>query len=1590
MKQRILSVLLILAMVLMMLPTALAAGSTDTTTVFSQNFDTYSDLSAWTKDGYNKNWFFGPYLSRNCLYMPTAQAGGRAMLTTGKTDWVNAAYSVKLAVTAENSGTLSPALIFGAQDASNCYLFMYANDVDSWRLYKRENGSFTKLGSDVAASLEARKFYTLTATISDGTVTCAVDGETKITVSDSTFSGGKLGVHTYYQTASEDRAYFADPQVTVASQPSVTPSTPSGSTLPYTENLTTSDAADWTHEEGNQTAGSTGLNGNGISSVGNTDWVNYTASATVSLSGSVAPGLLVRYQDAKNFYMLCYSATDHLIQLYKRENGTFTKLNEAALTLEENTAHTLTATVIGSSITGAVNGTTLLSCTDSTFTHGKLGIRITGTGSAQVTAISATAAPANSLFFDDFADMDTTVWNKTQGGSFHLRSSQGTNWLSSTADGVILADVDDSNWQNYEVRAHVRLEGDGQWNCPGLIFYGQDVSNFYMVHYSKLDQKVMLYKRVNGTFNVLNETACQLENNSTHEYKIHVFDGVITVYLDGITMFQQEDSTYTGGCIGFRSYTNGNSATYGMLDNLTVYPVTEKAEIVEQLPEGVLFQETFDDDLSSWTGDGFTVAAGKVTGNGQLLAGKATDSQYRLEAVICDGSGEMGLITHGGAYRTGIDFTANTVTLYAGTSAVASKTWQFSDETLLALSVNGNQVSVWADSSKMIDYTATEETALAGPYGIWADNSTGSFDSVTVYELGTGDELPGDYAYALPAEPLAQAPTTTDADFYCSPNGNDSWSGKLDRPNAERTDGPFATLSRAAEAAAAASGHTTVLVRGGTYDLDSTITLTSGNVTFAAYPGETPILSGGRKIDTRWTQWENGIWKTTLPDSFRGTEIRQLFVEGSRATRSREPDNETWTIRSVDTTNYNWIIPNGDIPASWEGLTGVEINSRGTWHYNRQTVASFDSATNTVTTNLYLGVQASGLKIGANDGSEWSGQDWLFFENALVFVDTEGEWFYDADTNELYYYPTEGADPNEQNIVIPVLETLIAVAGTEEAPVENLNFYGLTFAHTTWSLNPNGTTVERRGIQGGFWGNERTDPVYAPSAAVIFTDSQCCRIQDCLFTHTGEGGVAFGAGADSNLVYGCEFDDVGANCIQVGWRATYTGYGHPLEKEWDDDTDAPQGNQIVQNHIHDCCTTDLGSVGIWVGYANHTLIDHNTIENMPYSGMNVGWRWSKPNQYGNQYNTTSSHNNTISWNYVKNTMQSMADGGAIYCVGEQWNNKVLHNVVDGSNGTGIYLDECSNYTEVGYNYYKNVRLGSFNLNTIYKNAATNNFHDHYFDQTPADLSLYGCETTPVSGTPCFALNFSVNAEHAVICVTDGDTQLAANQSSFDAWQLPAGTYRYTVTAAGYSSISGTVTIAEQPVDLNLSLQKSTSLPAGESNTTPSTTAPIAKQNPFTDVPASAWYCDSVCYVHRNGLMTGVSANSFAPDGAVTRGMIVTVLARMNGLDTTGGSLWYSKGMDWAVTQGISDGTAPKGLLTREQLITMLWRYAGQPASSYSLSGYADANQISDWARNAMVWGVESGLIQGHNEYLDPQGTTTRAQLAAILMRFSAQ
>ena len=156
---------------------------------------------------------------------------------------------------------------------------------------------------------------------------------------------------------------------------------------------------------------------------------------------------------------------------------------------------------------------------------------------------------------------------------------------------------------------------------------------------------------------------------------------------------------------------------------------------------------------------------------------------------------------------------------------------------------------------------------------------------------------------------------------------------------------------------------------------------------------------------------------------------------------------------------------------------------------------------------------------------------------------------------------------------------------------------------------------------------------------------------------------------------------------------------------------------------------------------------------------------------------------------------------------------------------------------------------------------------------------------------------------------------------------------------------------------------------------------------YSDVKPADWYAEAVAFVSENGLMDGVGGGRFNPDGAVTRAMVWTVLARMAGEDTNGGATWYSKAQEWAMRTGVSDGTNPTASITREQLAAMLYRYEGSPAVSGDLSAYPDANEVSDWAVDAMVWATEEGVINGIGGKLSPKTGATRAQLATMLMRF---
>ena len=341
-----------------------------------------------------------------------------------------------------------------------------------------------------------------------------------------------------------------------------------------------------------------------------------------------------------------------------------------------------------------------------------------------------------------------------------------------------------------------------------------------------------------------------------------------------------------------------------------------------------------------------------------------------------------------------------------------------------------------------------------------------------------------------------------------------------------------------------------------------------------------------------------------------------------------------------------------------------------------------------------------------------------------------------------------------------------------------------------------------------------------------------------------------------------------------------------------------------------------------------------------------------------------------------------------------------------------------------------------------------------------------------SGNLTTEVTFQVTPSNATVTVRDnkGDVVTGTN----NVYQLPNGNYTYTVSANGYFSESGTITVSGKVQTISVALSKvppanpnyRIDIPAAEGGTVTADPAAAkagatvtltatpdegyavgtitvtdrfgdavkvtenadgtytftmpngqvtvkatfveteepAPAMPFTDVKEGDWFYEEVLYAYENGLMNGVGDNRFAPNSATTRGMLVTILYRLEGEpDVTGeagfddvGDTWYTDAVIWAAANDIVNGIGdnqfgPENTLTREQLVTMLYRYAQNKGydmtASADLSGYPDADKIQSWAQEAMTWAVAEGIVEGMDGNLNPAGHATRAQIATILMRF---
>jgi len=314
----------------------------------------------------------------------------------------------------------------------------------------------------------------------------------------------------------------------------------------------------------------------------------------------------------------------------------------------------------------------------------------------------------------------------------------------------------------------------------------------------------------------------------------------------------------------------------------------------------------------------------------------------------------------------------------------------------------------------------------------------------------------------------------------------------------------------------------------------------------------------------------------------------------------------------------------------------------------------------------------------------WIGHEWTtarvgrkaYLEHAREFIDVPGEWYLDRTHGILYYQAGEDEDPNLEEFIAPHTAELLVLQGSKGASVRNLNFVNLTFAHSSWQLPDIGYC----GIQAAHYGTKYSvEPTFAMPLAVRLQFAENCSFIKCRFVHLGSSGLGMGAGCCDNRVLGCEFGDIGGDGIMIGWRPEADDPPRLwFENDWKDAEEIPRRNLVSNCYVHDCGTVDLGAVGIFEAFSQKSRISHNLLNDLPYTGVSIGFRWDDT--------ATSQRECTVEYNHIHNAMKSLADGGGIYTLGFQPGTALKGNLIHdirrsadagGAPNNGIFLDQGS-------------------------------------------------------------------------------------------------------------------------------------------------------------------------------------------------------------------------------------------------------------------------------------------------------------------------
>jgi hypothetical protein len=561
---------------------------------------------------------------------------------------------------------------------------------------------------------------------------------------------------------------------------------------------------------------------------------------------------------------------------------------------------------------------------------------------------------------------------------------------------------------------------------------------------------------------------------------------------------------------------------------------------------------------------------------------------------------------------------------------------------------------------------------------------------------------------------------------YVSPGGDDRASGNA--------DDPVATLERAVELmravpADAADASRRIILHGGTYRLGKTLALgpqdnpgAERTVSFEAYPGEHPVISGGVPV----TQWRRlgpeeapelpsaaraHVWVADLPARDGGWHFRTLYAGFSRLPRARSPEYLARgkhrglfdRLEDRDVLEY----PAGSI-RPWKQLDDVEILCRPNhyWLVNYLGIASIDEQAGTLRTTVPATYTPTGR---------------FWVENVLEVLDAPGEWVLDSHARRLYLWPR--GDRPGTDIVAPILTTLIRVGGREDywgdqdEPAHGFRFLGLTFAHTDRDV----WRPADAGLQHDWAMWDKDD------ACLRFRVARDCEVRDCTFEAAGGQGVRADLYAQRIRITGSMFRNLGAGGVLL------CGYG-PGTK------DVNRGNEITDNEFHDLGELWWHSPAIFLWQSGGNRVTHNYVHDLPYNGIvlsgvrpryfGVGtpkiprptyppalrenlrlMRWREignPRTVEATLPFAHTRGNLIADNEIRDVMRVLADGNAIYVSAAGKDNVIRRNVAYNMGGAAaIRTDDDQSYCSITQNVTFGVGIVIKDFNAAWNNIMIN-------------------------------------------------------------------------------------------------------------------------------------------------------------------------------------------------------------------------------------------------------------------------------------------